>query len=120
MAGGLGRQFFVGKGYFALLFDGESEQPDRVAELILEAADEVRKNGFDKEEFELLKKAEFGDLIKGLDNPEACTDGMLSSYFNGLDMFAEERVVEKVTIEDVQQALDEFIRADRMSISVVK
>lgn len=120
VAGGLGRQFFVGKGYFALLFDGESEQPDRVAELILEAADEVRKNGFDKEEFELLKKAEFGDLIKGLDNPEACTDGMLSSYFNGLDMFAEERVVEKVTIEDVQQALDEFIRADRMSISVVK
>lgn len=120
VAGGLGRQMFDGKGYFALLFEGESEQPDRVAELILEAADEVRKNGFDREEFELIKKAEFGDVIKGLDNPEASSEGMLAAYFNGVDMFAEARVLEKVTIEDVEQVLDEYFRADRMAISVIK
>ncbi|MCR5121942.1 MAG: insulinase family protein [Ruminococcus sp.] len=119
IGGGLGRQFFAGKGYFSLLFDGESEQPEKVAELILEAADEIRRTGFDKEEFELMKRAEFGDLIKGLDNPEACTDGMLSYYFLGLDMFAEERLMEKLTIADVEKFLDDFIRRENMVISVV-
>jgi predicted Zn-dependent peptidase len=120
IAGGLGYQFFTGKGYFALLFEGESEQPERVAEYILEAVDEVRKNGFDREEFELMKRAEFGDLVKRLDNPEACTDGMLSAYYNGVDMFAEGRVLEKVTIEEVEAAITRFICRENMAVSVVK
>ncbi len=117
---GLSKETFDGKGFFALTFSGESDDPDRVAELILEAAEDAKKNGFDEEYFELLKKSEYGDLVKNLDSPENCAEMMLDCYFNGMDIFSNAEMIQSITIDEVYEALNEFIDSDKMSISIVR
>lgn len=117
---GLSKETFNGKGYFALIFSGESDDPDRVAALILEAAEQAKKDGFDEEYFEMLKKAEYGELIRNLDSPESCSELMLDTYFNGLDMFSHAAVIQSITIDEVYEALGEFIDSGKMAISVVR
>lgn len=119
ISGTFSKEVFDGKGYFCLIFSGESEDPDKVAELILESIENARKNGFDPDDFELLKRGEYGDVIRSMDIPDSCAEAMLYYNFIGEDLFAQERIIEKMTLDDVNKALELFDK-DKMTISVLK
>jgi predicted Zn-dependent peptidase len=113
-------EIFSGDGYFSLILSGESAQPQKVVELILQAVKTAKKEGFDEETFELLKKAEYGHTVRGMNNPESYAENMLAFYFHGLDAFEVERCLAKVTKRDIEEALDEFFDESNYSVSVIK
>jgi predicted Zn-dependent peptidase len=120
ITGELGREVFDGKGYFTLIFSGESKNPEAVLEIILEYIENARKNGLDREVFELLKKAEYGSSVRDMNYPDGYAEDMMSFYFYGLDAFEFERRVAEVTFEDVTNALDEFFSGGNCSISIIR
>jgi predicted Zn-dependent peptidase len=116
----LGKEVFDGKGYFTLILSGESKNPEAVLERVLEFIEKAKNEGLDRETFNLLKKAEYGSVIRAMNHPDGYADNMMSFYFYGLDAFEFERRLAEVTFEDVTNAIDEFFGKDNYSISIIR
>lgn len=119
ISGTLSHEVFDGRGFFSLIVSGESEQPERVKEMLCEEIERVKREGFDAEDFELLKKAEFGASVRSMNSPESYAENMLAYHFIGADAFEQERVIASITFNDVNAAVHEFFSEDRMTLSVI-
>ncbi len=118
--GQLGTEVFDGRGFFSLIFSGESEQPQKVCDIICEEIERVKREGFSAEDHALLKKAEFGGEVRDRNNPESVAENMLAYYFIGENAFAQEKVLSSITLEDVNKAARELLDTDNMTLSVIK
>lgn len=118
--GELGREVFDGRGYFSLVLSGQSEKPEKVRDTVLEHIEKAKREGLDREAFDLLKKAEYGSAVREMNNPESCAENMLAFYFYGQDAFEVERRLAEITFEDVEAALDEFFAEERCAISIIR
>ena len=116
-----GYSTFVSSGsYFSCLISGESKDPDEVYRRILAEFERVRKEGFDKEDFDILKRSRYGSLVRTLGNVEGLADAMTESYFNGTTAFDDAEVLAEMTIEDCMAALDELFDEDSSAISIIE
>ncbi len=116
----LSTEVFDGKGFFSLVISGESEQPQMVLDEILKAIENAKSSGLDREEFDLLKKSEYGAAVRELNHPESCAANILAYHFHNLDAFASERCIAAVTFEDITAALDEFFGQDNYAVSIIR
>lgn len=119
ITGTLAHEVFDGRGFFSLIVSGESEQPEKVTELLCEAIENAKQNGFEAADFELLKKAEFGATVRSMNSPESYAENMLAYHFIGSDAFEHERVLAAITLDDVNAAVHEFFGDGRMTLSVI-
>lgn len=116
----LAHDVFCGDGYFALVLNGESEQPDEVLAEILSCAEKAAFEGFDERRVELAKKERYGALIQLMGYPEYWADNMTSSYFCGQNIFTVEKLLAEVTADDVNRAVRELISPDNCVISIMR
>ncbi|MBP3798923.1 MAG: insulinase family protein [Ruminococcus sp.] len=115
-----GFSVFSGSGsYFSCIFSGESKDPDEVYKRLLAEIERVKKEGFDRETFELIKKSRYGSMVRALGNVETLADGMVDSYFNGTSVFDEAEALAAVTMEDCTAALDTMFSEENSAISII-
>ncbi len=113
-------EVFDADGVFSLIISGESEDPDRVLERLIAHIDKLKKEGIDKEAFELMKKVSFGATIRNMTNPESYAENMLAFHFHGLDAYEIERRLAEVTFEDITEGLNEFFDKEKCSLSIIR
>lgn len=109
-----------GRGYHCALFSGESRDPKRVAaELAAEAA-RLRREGIDKELFELCRRATYGRYIGMYGKPEPVAGLMSAVYFaGGDDICLPLETVVSASAEDLQARLEESFDPDHSALSIV-
>ena len=107
-------------GVMALIISGESKDPKAVLEKCIQTVENVKKNGLDKSQFEMLKKSKFGSIIRGFNNVENCAELMMGSYFfaDG-DAFAVSEEYANLTYDDCMNALNILFDTKNVSISIV-
>ncbi len=111
---------FSGDGFFVPLFGGESREPKKVAELINEEIRRCRREGFDKEQFEIIRKAYYGSLIRSLNNPESIATALVNTGLRGSgDSFSVIEAVAAVNVEDAEQFLRDRLDPDNCTLSVI-
>ena len=120
ITGTLSHEVFDGKGFFSLILSGESQEPERVFELVCDAIEDAKINGFDEEDFELLKKSEFGATVRSMNSPESYAENMLAYHFIGEDAFSQERVLAEVTLSDVEAAVRDLFREGAVTLSIIR
>ena len=108
------------KDYAFTSIDGESKEPGKVYELILEEVDRVREKGLDKEDFELAKKVMWGNYIRSHNDIEGYASTYLQLQFMGIDYFDFYDVYKTVAYEDVADRFNKHFRRDRSALSVIK
>ena len=64
----------------------------------------MKKEGFDRESFEIAKKARYGSIVRMFGNVEGLADAMSASYFNGSTVFDEGTALSEITAEDLRKA----------------
>lgn len=102
-------------GYTA--WGGQSKDPKKVSERIIETINQVHKNGLDKKSFERIKKAHEGRFIGNLNSPENISHEFIPLYFNGAYFFELTKVYEELTIDDAQEIFkDHFSMEPALSI----
>lgn len=102
-------------GYSA--WGGQSKEPKRVSERIIEAIQQMHKNGFGKKSFDRIRKAHEGRFIRSLNSPENISHEFIPLYFKGAYFFEHTRVYEELTIDDAQEVFkDHFSLEPSMSI----
>ncbi len=113
-------EYFEGYGYSAHIFNGESAKPEEVRERINEEITKVMKNGVDSEAFQRIKKKHYGSLIMDFDNIDSISNSMISAYFNGEGLYDQLKLLESITVDDVNDRLRTAFNIENSSMSVIK
>lgn len=100
--------------------EGESKDPDKVYEIILEELEKTAQAGLSEEDFERAKKVIWGQYIRSHNDIEdyACT--FIQLLFMGIDYFDYYRVYETVTFKDVEKRFKEHFKRELSALSVIK
>lgn len=112
---------FAGDGWFTVLFEGESDQPETVLQALCDEIRRMQTDGVGEELFAILKRAAYGDSIISMNNPEAACSAMLDAYIWDCDSpFARSALLAELTAEDVQQCLRERFCSEFACLSVIE
>lgn len=112
-------EIFSGNGYFSVLFEGESSDPQKVYDLIDEEIEKVKKNGFNKEDFAAQKKAAYGEQIKIFNNVSDVAEEMQETEFRGLGVYDSIELLEKMTYDDVMNRINVVFDKKYSAISTI-
>ena len=102
-------------GCCCILFTGESDEPDRVKQLLLEEITRVRTQGVDREIFTLCKNEKYGQLIENLENVEDSASQMADFALSGQTVAQQITMLAGLTAEDADAALQRILSTDRMA-----
>ena len=80
----------------------------------------LKKNGIDKEEFEIAKKSIYGDTVASLNSVDTISNILADYHFKGNNMFDYIDEIANATIEDVTKRLDCMLDVNNCTLSVVK
>lgn len=112
-------EHFEGPGYSSVLFGGESRDPQKTAELIRHAVDNMRKQGINAEDFEIAKKAVYGEAISALNKTDTIANMIVDFDFSGRELYAYIDAVANTTIEDVKDRMLEQLDSGKTALSVI-
>lgn len=102
-------------GYTA--WGGQSREPEKVYEKILDAIQNLQRSGLDKKTFERIRKAHEGRFIRSLNSPENISHEFIPLYFKGAYFFDHTRVYEEITMDYTEEVFrDHFSLEPAMSI----
>ncbi len=114
------KEYFTGFGYEAILFDGESVNPQAVADEIKKAVASLKANGIDNEQFENARRSLYGREIMEYNDIDAIANAVISAHFNGYSVFDAMESYKSVTKEDIEKRLENMMMEEYSALSVVK
>lgn len=110
---------FYGRGFFAPMFSGESKKPREVFEKIKQLISDAKANGLDKEQFEIIKKQNYGELLSGFNSVRVVAQNMMEAHFSDISAFDMIDISAQMTFEDVTAFLDK-IDIENGTISIIE
>ena len=111
-------EYFNGRGFALPMFEGESDNPEKVMELILSKAQQYKKNGLDEKLFEAVRRSLYGRGICRFDTAESVCSMLTDATVLGYSLFEYFDCVANVTPDDVLKRLSVFTK-ERAVLSVI-
>ncbi len=114
-----GVSVFCGRGYFAVIADGESKDPDRVMEEMIAELKRIKRDGLSKDEFVTIRNKTYGELVTGFNNVGSVANNMLDYEMNGIGMYDGIEIAAAVTFDDIEKALADM-DVENASLSIIE
>lgn len=114
------KEYFIGYGYEAITFDGESENPKAVSEEIKQEVARLKKEGIDDNQFEAVRRSLYGREIMEYNDIDSIANGFVSAHFGGYSVFDTAEIYKSVTKEDIEKRLSQVMDERYSALSVVK
>jgi len=108
------------KYYSFVSISGESQKYDEVIDRVMNVVENAKKTGINEEDFLRIKKKFLGEALRQFNSVEKIAHSFMSNYFRGVNIFEYVETYEKVTIQDVNNAIKDLIKKENMAVSVVK
>lgn len=115
-----GYEVFEGPGYFSILLGGESRHPEEVYNYIKSYVKNLKENGLSEEDYQICKKAVYGDTLSALNSITSIGNNLMESHFTDREFFSYVDAVYNLTFDDVKSAFDKFIDCDNSALSVIR
>lgn len=113
-------EYFVGYGYEAIIFEGESENPQAVADAIKTEIARIKAEGIDAELFESVRRAMYGKEIMSYNDIDTVANSLIACDFNDWKIFDSMDIYKSVTVEDIENRLSSMMIDEYSALSVVK
>ena len=113
-------ELFEGPGYCSVIFGGESRAPKQAAETIKRYIAAAKENGISDEDFNIAKKAVYGDMISSLNSVGSIANMIADYHFSGNEMFTYIDAVASAEKADVLDRLSQMLDVNNCTLSVVK
>lgn len=114
------KEFFSGRGFSSAIFTGESNEPKKVCEKILNEIDRIRKDGISQEDFNICLKKKYGMEIYSYNDVNDLANNLCNAYFNGYGIFDTVELYKQVTKSDVEQIIKDGFKKELSCLSVIK
>ncbi len=111
-------EYFCGHGYASVIFEGESSNPQKVAEEISAEIERIRVEGINRKLFSAVKCAMYGDAIRRFNSVDGLATQLVECAMCDFDLFEEIKLLKTVTIDDVFKRLSAF-NPDNTVLSVI-
>lgn len=98
-------EYFTGYGYSAVIFEGESSNPQAVADEIKKEIARIKEDGIDKKLFSAIRSGMYGNAIRLFDSVEGIAMQMVDSAMTDSGLFDDIKYLKSVTSEDVYKRL---------------
>lgn len=99
---------------------GDTPDPESLVKKVVEGLEVAKKNGISQDEFELNRKKRIGSFLRSLNSIEFIANSFTKYKFNQTDLFHIVPILEKITLDDVNQRLADHIHQEQLSVSIVK
>ncbi|HFG9165957.1 TPA: M16 family metallopeptidase, partial [Clostridioides difficile] len=88
--------------YAFSIIAGDSKEPKKVKEIILDYIEKSKKEGLSKEEFERTKKKKIGSFIKCFDSINFIGNSFISYVFKDINLLDYLDIIKDITFEEVE------------------
>ena len=113
-------EFFNGFNYSAPIFSGESTDPEKASERINERLQQLKKSGITSEEFETVRKKQYGKTVRAFSDIDTVANGLVISHFEDEELFSEFKVIKNLKLDFVNALLKKSFNEDKTVLSVIK
>ena len=112
-------EYFNGFNYAAPIFSGESVNPREVCERIKNAVAELKVKGISEEEFEIVRKKQYGKTVRAFSDIDTVANGLITTHFAKDELFAEFNAVKNMELSFVNELLRKSFDESKAVLSVV-
>ena len=104
-----------------LLFEcgGTTSQPEQVFDRLCAALGEAAEKGIDPDALERARRAEYGISLRSLNDPGSVCAALARSCFGGYGFYEGFDVLGAVTAEDANAFVREYLRPERLVLSLI-
>ncbi|HBF0145611.1 EF-P 5-aminopentanol modification-associated protein YfmH [Clostridioides difficile] len=106
--------------YAFSIIAGDSKEPKKVKEIILDYIEKSKKEGLSKEEFERTKKKKIGSFIKCFDSINFIGNSFISYVFKDINLLDYLDIIKDITFEEVEERLKDHFKEEYCVISIVE
>ena len=114
-----GTEYFYGNSYAALIFEGESKDPEAVRSAISDEIKRIAESGADPELFYDALKKIYGREIRKFNYAEETVDGFINCAVDGTEPYSDLKVLKTLTADDVTARARE-LNPKNFALSVIK
>ena len=107
------------EGMSMLIASGDSEDPQAVANAILQEAKALAETGISQEDFLRMKRSALGRRIRGIDSFESTCFRLCAYHFSKFDYFRIPQIYSDVTKEEIKTFIKDVVTEDRMCLAVI-
>lgn len=111
---------FNGDGFFTVIFDGESENPEEVKKRVIDEIEKAKITGLDEERFEAVRRSAYGNMVQSFNNVNSVANHLINSQMNGVSIFDTIDVLSNMTLEDANNFLRTELHPEKATLSIVK
>ena len=115
-----GLSYEYGREYAHILISGQSTNPDKVYEKFKNTVKQLKENGINQKDFERLKKMVYGRYIREYNDVSDIARMFLTDALKGICSFDYLEEIEGITVEYLEQLLNDIFKENKMVISIVK
>lgn len=112
-------EYFEGSGYATVIFSGESNDPQAVAQAILREAERFRREGIPAQAFERSKRALYGEIVSALNSTGNIANGLVGMHLKGRELFAYIDSLASLRLEDAQAKLEQVFVEGQSVLSTI-
>lgn len=111
-------EHFYGPGYASIIFEGESQNPLRVAQEIKAEVARLKEEGLSKKLFNAVRSNFYGDAIRNFNSVENIAMDLVDCAMSGHELFDEIKCLKAITVDDVYKRLA-FLDNEKTVLSVI-
>ena len=113
-------EYFCGYGYAASIFTGETPNAKEVQKRIVERIHALQKTGIKEADFLRIQKKFYGRAVMELNDIESLANNMVAAHFCGEGPFDEIAVLERLTLDDLNQRLRSALNTENCALTVIQ
>lgn len=111
---------YTGENTYAYsLIGGRTKDPELLYQKIMEQLGRLAKKSFKKESFARHKRKILGGFIKGFNDLEFIANNYLAYRFKGINMLAFPRILESITLDEIEASFKEHLLSDNHAVSII-
>lgn len=114
----LGYENFFGNGFYSMIFDGDSFDPNASVKLITDYIKKMQKDGMNADEFEGTRRRIYGNAVKHFDSADDIVGQLVDCAVHGFEPYRDIKLLQSITTDDVNAFLRR-IDTDNIAVSTV-
>lgn len=99
--------------------DGESKDPKKVYEIILDELKSIQETGLDEDDYERAKRVMWGRYIRSHNDIEGYAGTFMQLLFMGIDYFDYYDVYKSLTFDDIKRRFETHFVPEASALSVI-
>jgi len=114
-----GTEFTGEEDYGFAIFSGESPEPEKVVDILLEEIEKRKKSPWEEEHFIRIKRKNMGQFIRSFNYLESIGVRFVSMIFKDIQLFDYMERIEQIRYEDMLNQLESIYDPKRSCLSII-